>query len=672
MDEEQVHRLRENRVKIVNDLEPCGRVLDTLFEEGILTENDVELVSSAGTRKERCHALLAVLPSRGPVAYGSFQKALSTGNYEFLATKLSIENEMLTLEADFRSSMTKDKLGISKYSRRHRNNEGTVKCESCLIFFTEIENSAIVSKRGLFTIIEIHCCLLLDYIEPNDLIDHLFQEHILSADDIDAVCSCLTRRQRCEQLFRLLLVKEDDVVTSLKRALTKKYSYIVQTIETRSEQQKVSTTDDLENRTENSGRESRERRYEVHRTRVKAHFGCEQTGIEQLKDLQRIETDISDGATVVDSAIIHMTPLIIMKQSHEQRKLYKPEKAKCEHICKQVISIKTEKPKQRLQVAFNYLSTLINQGEYTKFEDTTTQLRVRFPKHYDLMCILGYLQASRDLFKTDFDSAKWRINDTMALVPKSSNPRYLTLELITAKTRMYLTQKKMEKLKTTLEEAMMIMETDPLGCTGRAAGWLFINHARNMTAQLSYLNLSKPGAFNVYNGIFNTAKTSFLRSMTNFKRDGGNDGPFGFGFALCRLVILLLRCGDNGLTMGLIKPPDDDIISAEKYMRHLEDSDIPITKILEMQLRLAKCDYVFHRSHLTRAFEHATEAYNLATAMNLLEFTEHAHNRMSFLNSKQSITWPDDDISEEDVNRILFEDSTSEGEIHPREYILSS
>ncbi|WAR13688.1 hypothetical protein MAR_003793 [Mya arenaria] len=664
MDEQQIYRLRENRVKIVNDLEPRGRVLDILFEEGILTENDVELVSSARTRKERCHALLSVLPTRGPVAYGSFQKALNAGNYEFLATQLSIENDELTPEAEFGSSTTNDELGISQNRRRHRNNEGTGKCASCLKYFTEIENSATLSNSALFTIIEQHCCLLLDNIEPKDLIDHLFQEHILTADDIDTVCSCLTRRQRCELLFCLLLAKDHDVVTSLKRSLTKKYSYIVQTIEPRCEQQEVSTTDELANSTESHGRE---RRYKSHRTRVKEYFGCEQTDVKQLREVQGIETDVTDGSKAVDTAISHETPLSVVKKCHNERKIDKSDKAKSEQVCKQVTFIHTEKPKKRLVVAFNYLSTLINQGEYTKFEDTTTQLRVRFPRNYDLLCILGYLQASRDLFKTDFDSAKRRINDTMALVPKTSNPRYFTLELFTAKTRMYITQKKLEKLQTTLEEAMMILETDPLGCTGRAAGWLYINHARNMTAQLSCLNLSKPGAFNVYNGIFNTAKTSFQRSMTNFKRDGGKDGPFGFGYALCRLVILLLRCGDNGRTMGLIKPPDDDVISAEKYMRHLEDSDIPIPKILEMHSRLAKCDYFFHRNHFTRAFEHATEAHNLATTMNLLEFTEHAHNRMSFLNSKQTLTGPDEDISEEDVHRILFEDSTSEGETNIKE-----
>jgi hypothetical protein len=232
------------------------------------------------------------------------------------------------------------------------------------------------------------------------------------------------------------------------------------------------------------------------------------------------------------------------------------------------------------------------------------------------------------------------------------------LELFTAKTRMYITRKKLEKLQTTLDEAMMILETDPVGCTGRAAGWLYINDARNKTAQLSCLNLRSPNACQVYERLYDGAKSSFQRSMTNFKRDGGKDGPFGFGYALCRLVILLLRCGDNGLTMDTLTPSKDSIRSAGQYLNHLEDSDIVISKILDMHFRLAKCDYQFRRGNLVRALEHAQIGHDLATELRLLEFTEHAYNRVSYLKSKSSIVSVSDEISEEDVHKILFEETS--------------
>ena len=312
-------------------------------------------------------------------------------------------------------------------------------------------------------------------------------------------------------------------------------------------------------------------------------------------------------------------------------------------------------PSKRLSFAFNHLSTLINEGNFEKFDILSHRLKERFPTDYDMQCIVGYLKTSRDLFMTNFDSAKQNINSTMELVPKTSNPRYFTLELFTAKTRMYITQKKLEKLQSTLDDVMMILETDPVGCTGRAAGWLYINDARNQTAKLSVLNLSKPNALKVYEQLFERAKTSFKRSMTNFKNDGGKDGPFGFGYALCRLVILLLRCGDNGMTMNSLNPPPEDIDAAEQYLKNLEDSEIAMAKILDMHYRLAKCDYYFRRENSVRALENAEMAYSLASELQLLEFTEHAHNRLKFLQSRSKLKVKE--LSDDEVDKILFGDS---------------
>ena len=313
-------------------------------------------------------------------------------------------------------------------------------------------------------------------------------------------------------------------------------------------------------------------------------------------------------------------------------------------------------PSKRLSFAFNHLSTLINEGNFERFDVLSHRLRERFPTDFDMQCIVGYLKTSRDLFLTNFDSAKQTINSTLELVPKTSNPRYFTLELFTAKTRMYITQKKLEKLQSTLDDAMMILETDPVGCTGRAAGWLYINDARNQTAKLSVLNLSKPNALKVYGQLFERAKTSFKRSMTNFKNDGGKDGPFGFGYALCRLVILLLRCGDNGMTMNSLNPLPEDIDAAEQYLKNLEDSEIAMAKILDMHYRLAKCDYYFRLENTVRALENAEMAYGLASELQLLEFTEHAHNRLKFLRSRSKLKVKE--LNDDEVDKILFGEST--------------
>ncbi|KAK3596776.1 hypothetical protein CHS0354_038777 [Potamilus streckersoni] len=96
MDTEDKKSLCTRRVALVEDLEP-QKVLGYLIEDGILTENDVELISNGKTRKERCHLLLSMLPKRGPSAYGSFQRALrATNMYPHLDTLLRTNRQHYT------------------------------------------------------------------------------------------------------------------------------------------------------------------------------------------------------------------------------------------------------------------------------------------------------------------------------------------------------------------------------------------------------------------------------------------------------------------------------------------------------------------------------------------------------------------------------------------------
>lgn len=760
MNELQRKRLRENRVRIVSDLEPRGAVIDTLYEDGVLTENDLEFVSSAKTRKERCHALLSILPTRGPSAYGSFQRALDAGKYDFLASQ-------------FKSDIAE---ALPDHDRPDQSQGVLVENCHCSDFLEKMKNQKKDLNVFVGNLLSRHCCLFLDNIEAKDIIDQLFQDHVITSNDIDRIVSCSTRRDRCETLFEILLSVQDSAIAeSLKLALVKKYAYIVENVSEafhdKQTEQKTSKiqeyeeianlqweTKELERFTSNSDlytectlgavpqrkengcscRMSKLQEKSVKNQsngwpcqgQIKAmntsvrclvhHSGASNKDVlfdDITEDFHRLNSEMNtvDGACVKTSVnqhtsersntcsvnaekdttvslyalnganrmekkvndVTHQRELLrngkskIRKQTattkvqtltgstdEDDRHISDRNTPKRALIPKQPTSIQSEKPKRRLTVAFNYLSTLINQGDFVKFEEVSNKLRSQFSRNYDIMCIIGYLQTSRDLFQTDFDSAKRSINSTMALVPKTSNPRYFTLELFTAKTRMYITQKRLEKLQATLDEAMMILETDPVGCTGRAAGWLYINDARNKIAQMSCLNLKNSAGLKVYERLFENAKTSFLRAMTNFNRDGGKDGPFGFAYALCRLVILLLRCGDNGLTMNSLTPSLDDKQTAGQYLQHLEDSEVVISRILDMHFRLAKCDFQFRRGNCVRALEHAQVAYNLATEMRLLEFTEHAYNRISFLKPKVSAYFVADELSEEETHRILFEETT--------------
>ena len=846
MDEKQRDILRRCHVDLVRDLEPKF-VLDRLYQDGILTDNDLELIQAETTARGRCQILLSLLPTRGPSAYGSFQRALRETNYSHLGHILDKIEGNETRTANVSKTYGKD---IANNTSDHKAETETKKtlsiCSTCRKFL-KIKLVPAAKDSGFLNILRHYGCILMHNIEPKELIDQFYQQVLLSDDQCERIRVATTRRDRCEVFFEELVKGQPEHVLSvLLKSLKKKYMYIVDEItravenkptvckqrpeqiqvlrklreiesdtnvkkldsenaplESLSKDMKLAkvseegiSQEDRDNTTihakeilssvseqpdaSNSGHlpgvtekceenkceitrqkelvESNELKMSdltlnseyvnIHEKKENIKESNESLQLSKIKDPQSfVAVTVNRAGETEDAAIDEFSKSLLEEAEHKfkprtdssgsfdepdgmvilttyghldnkiqhsksnakkndekkgckskhyvsKRKSHnrnnatininvsgngdqsEPLKADTNGLSEHKAVIDTDEinrskdtlqiatlgsttpnePSKRLSFAFNHLSTLINEGSFEKFDVLSRRLQERFSTDYDMLCIVGYLKTSRDLFLTNFDSAKQNINSTMELVPKTSNPRYFTLELFTTKTRMYITQKKLEKLQSTLDDAMMILETDPVGCTGRAAGWLYINDARNQTAKLSVLNLSKPNALKVYEQLFERAKASFKRSMTNFKNDGGKDGPFGFGYALCRLVILLLRCGDNGVTMNSLTPLPEDLDAAEQYLKNLEDSEIAMAKILEMHCRLAKCDYYLRRENNVRALEHAEVAYSLASELKLLEFTEHAHNRLKFLRSRSQLKVKE--LNDDEVDRILFGESS--------------
>lgn len=75
---EKKHRelLRRNRVALVQDLD-AKQLLNYIWQEGILTDNDVETIKVESTRNARAEKLLDIIPRRGPKAFDVFCEALN-------------------------------------------------------------------------------------------------------------------------------------------------------------------------------------------------------------------------------------------------------------------------------------------------------------------------------------------------------------------------------------------------------------------------------------------------------------------------------------------------------------------------------------------------------------------------------------------------------------------
>ncbi|KAL3853053.1 hypothetical protein ACJMK2_016636 [Sinanodonta woodiana] len=698
MDPNEKRLLRENQVALVADLEP-KYVLEYLLEDGVLTENDVELIANGKTRRERCQLLLSMLPKRGPSAYGSFRRALRAEKlYPDLEKILGAGKRDLDSTLHRRNSHNNEKTEVKSEYVLSDNEETNIKnvaevrraCDKCIDFISQIDKDSEFSS-----LCRKYCCLLLDNIEPVDIFDLHFQEQILGDDDFERIRGGCTRKDRCKIMLQLLADSQNEKVVSVfKNSLKKKYAYILNVIDTKAGETTQTSScmhvqpiiDGIPIEKERSSAQASE---DTTNTTTERESETDPNQIDGAVLIlsSNLRGEIKSQSDVKNRQKGHARAMLALSSDSDideknvlksRRKLRKTQKStKADTACKYQNTITPDQsetnvssilaihpgavapfqlPNKRLVVTFNFLSTMINQGNFEKFESLSSDLGKKYHQEPDMQCLLGYLHASRDLFRTDFESAKKHINSSLEIAPKTSNPKYFTLELFTAKTRMYITQKKLEKLQETLDDAKMMIETDPVGCTGRAAGWLYMNDARNITAQIAMLNFRKDQSFQTYTWLHEKAKTSFQKALTNFQQDGGKDGPFGFGYALCRLVILLLRCGDNGLTMDVLSPPKEDVKQASELLEQLENSQIAIPKILEVHYLLAKSDYQFRRGNTIRALEHAQSAWNLSTELNMREFTEHAHNRLVFLKTKNCLII--EEVDEEEINQILLGESS--------------
>ena len=64
---------------IVKDLD-VNNILSYLYQERILSENDVELIKAEKTRKSRTELLLDTVPRKGPKAFAGFVDSLNRQN----------------------------------------------------------------------------------------------------------------------------------------------------------------------------------------------------------------------------------------------------------------------------------------------------------------------------------------------------------------------------------------------------------------------------------------------------------------------------------------------------------------------------------------------------------------------------------------------------------------
>lgn len=668
MDERDRFKLRKNRLKIMNDLEPKGEVLDVLKEKSILTDNECEKIGNGITQKERCEILLDILPRRGPSAFNIFLMSL--------ANCFPHIRDLLNRE-----------------SGCHKPPENGKPCTRCREFFPEHLTSHVVR-----ILLYHYGCFLYHNIDPLDIIDFLYQEGILFEDEFEKVKSGCTRPERCKYLFRALdNSKSGNVLNIFLKSLEKKYGYIAEGLRQASSDHCANNNDYC---SETVKRKCFDSDINNSFTAVKS---CDDilcsgvNGVVSGNPTNHIMTEIgndnesslclrsntlgssifslqSDNTNMVtDNCLDNGLPetkesrnypnlsfpetfsMSILSthvknfgsEDETHRKLYRKNHKKSKGYCFQSCCVEVgngpvcqmnpgsipyyQFPSRRLTMMFEHLVQLIYQGNYIEFETKASEFMTRYHDNPDMVCTLSFLQASRCLFETDLSKVKRCIKKVFETIPKTSNPMYFELELMSALLRLYMSEKTFGKVEALLADAKMMVKLNSVHCSGRSVGWLYMFDSRYKTICMSAVHPDRPNSIQQYKIYLEEASKSNQIAMDHFQQDRGIDSQIGFNYTVIRSAMLLLQCGDNGCTMDVLQPPEDNISRAKDYLDWLENSNNRIPKFLKVHFLLAKCDYFYRCNNSIRALENAEDAYTIALDMKLQSYAEHAYNRLCHL-----------------------------------------
>ncbi|XP_042326618.1 death domain-containing protein CRADD [Sceloporus undulatus] len=97
MDARDKQVLRSLRLELCAELLVDGLVIQYLYQEGILTENDVQEIRAQLTHQRKTMMLLDILPARGPKAFETFLESLQ--EFPWMKAKLEAKRSEVILVA---------------------------------------------------------------------------------------------------------------------------------------------------------------------------------------------------------------------------------------------------------------------------------------------------------------------------------------------------------------------------------------------------------------------------------------------------------------------------------------------------------------------------------------------------------------------------------------------
>lgn len=262
---------------------------------------------------------------------------------------------------------------------------------------------------------------------------------------------------------------------------------------------------------------------------------------------------------------------------------------------------------------FDLLSNSVNDQHFDHYFHAKNQLSTRASRDPDTKCLILYMDACKSAIKSDFSAANQVIDESLRLATVgSSAPNKFCALFLSVRVWINLKRRKLNKADRALTEALNVVSQDPVTCSGMTAGWLYVDEAKLLMARMT-------STMRHADVIRRRAVTAMERAIEQFRRDDSADGPYGVNFASVKLASLLLACDDQLTLVDLVDPTDDDVTRADALLTSVDDSASGIPAILKPLFLVALADRKFRSGNVRRAVELAADAAEMAARTELGE-----------------------------------------------------
>jgi len=271
---------------------------------------------------------------------------------------------------------------------------------------------------------------------------------------------------------------------------------------------------------------------------------------------------------------------------------------------------------------FDSLSSFVNDQDFDRYELATVKYSSKAERDPDTACLILYLDACKCAIQSDFASCKRTIAHSLDVAALTSAPNRFFVMCLSVRTWVHLKRRRLAKVSSSLSDALNVIGQDPVTCSGMTAGWIYVNEAKLLTATMT-------SSLRHAHSIRQRAIGAMERALDQFRLDESADGPYGRNFASVKLASLLVACDDRLAWIDVVEPTDADLAKADQLLAFVDDSITGICSILKPLFLIAQSDRKFRSGNLRRAVELAKDAEDLALRSGLKEEEELARIRSS-------------------------------------------